>query len=259
MQAELNRICADLAATNLDQSFADVLTYMLPDTAKETLAWITERQSKVAANDATNYATAILQILKNIKKKADRAVTTDKMRCTGIQVSLADSMCLFVCGLLTHPSMSFLALTTSIKDEHKAYATEFLKYMISYQSAMIKVVEHSPQNTTAAALIDDKFAVDTHLTEPLPGTCFICARKEEYKNKLPKQTLVLDAFSELDQFVHYNPIAWHAYSLWFFKRSNPDPEMCCYGASSGDKSFIFMGAYDHHVKTTKQNMSHSPD
>jgi hypothetical protein len=81
--------------------------------------------------------------------------------------------------------MSFLDLV----QKHSAYANEFFDYMIAKSDKKIQVAEY----------MSDKELQDAE--EAMTGTCFICAEREQYKNNLPKQVLVLDAFSREDQFV----------------------------------------------------------
>jgi hypothetical protein len=85
-------------------------------------------------------------------------------------------------------------------------------------------------------------------TSKVDRTCFICAKERAPENMIHDNILVLDAFSYKDQFVEYDPVVWHPCCLWLFA-SDTEQAMCCYGATTGNKSFIFIRNYKEHVET----------
>jgi hypothetical protein len=131
---------------------------------------------------------------------------THKLQCTG-NFRLARCMCLFVCGLLKHDSMSFLQLS----QDNGVYAVSFCSYMIHNLERTIPVVQSSPDtnNEIFGYLVtqeDFTAKIATPSTQIISGQHFICAREKSEKNMKHTAILVLDAFSETGQFVQYHPV-----------------------------------------------------
>jgi hypothetical protein len=198
MQAEVNRACQHLTSMDLTVNLEEALRAALPsDTVRATIAFIAQRRKPGEKDPATD----MLEMLTKIKARVLQNLAGDVVRCTGT-VSFSYGMCLFVCDLLQHPSMSFLDLV----QKHREYADTFFDYMIENLSQKIKVVEHTSDNSAASAVVTSPFAdLKPQGADEVFGTCFICAKQEEYKNT-PQKVLVLDEFSETDQFVKYPPV-----------------------------------------------------
>ncbi len=91
---------------------------------------------------------------------------------------------------------------------------------------------------------------------PVSGASFICARRRAPENMAHKDMLVLDAFSDVGQFVEYDPAVWHPYCLWAFANTQqPGPGLCCYGVKTGTKSFVFIGDYSQHSDQVRSSNS----
>ena len=99
-----------------------------------TMKYINLRDNGIADIEQKN-STRILTILKKIRYNwVTDTMKSERIQSTGL-ITAADSMCLFVCGILTHPTMSFNALVQS----HPAYADAFFDYMIEQSTTKITV------------------------------------------------------------------------------------------------------------------------
>jgi hypothetical protein len=171
MQAEVNGACAKLKTMNLDINLQEALTGTLtPDDVRATMAYIAERQARRPATETLNdLSTTVLTFLKTIRTKASTNVVAYTINCTGA-VDMSYCMCLFVCGLLTHPSMSFLGLV----QENKDYANQFFDYMIKNAGGQITVEEYTSASQAGGAAVTGMFDVlNPQGTQTILGTCFI--------------------------------------------------------------------------------------
>jgi hypothetical protein len=109
--------------------------------------------------------------------------------------------------------------------------------MIKYAAGVLTVEEYTSASQVAGLdVIRPRFGdLNPQGAQTILGTCFICTKQETYGAKSPKNILVLDAFSQEDQFLQYHPIVWFPYSLCLFGKSGGEPEMCCYGVSNSNK------------------------
>ena len=218
-----------------------ILTRMNVANVYATMTYIDKRDEHIEDYD-NRYSTRILTILKTIRHNSiTEDMKNERIQSTG-QITTAHSMCLFVCGLLTHPTMSFNALVSS----HPAYADAFFDAMIAQSSTKITVaVVDAP--ASAASLT----AIAGEQTQ-VSAACFICAKEDSPENITKNNTLVLDAFSDKDQYLKYPPVVWHLHCLWLF---NTDNNMRCYAARTPTVSYIFIGNYAEHVQRVKANVT----
>ena len=144
LQAKIQEICnGDLFArfsntelTNPNNDVARNLVSFLQKISNvkdlpTTMKYINQRDKGITDIDQ-RYSTRILTILKKIRH--NWATHSERIQSTG-EITAAHTMCLFVCGLLTHPTMSFNALVKS----HPAYADAFFDYMIEQSTTKITV------------------------------------------------------------------------------------------------------------------------
>jgi hypothetical protein len=258
MQAAVNAVCLDLISKVSDGDIGN-FTYTLPMLLKainrpnfqDTLRYIKNRQdtlntlSQSNGSVSLNYQTLLLAILKEIRGTAE--VVSSKqllIPCTG-QVKASHCMCLYVCGLLSPPQLSFLDLTQG-NDEERAYADAFFDSVFADPNLQITVAEISSSGLD----VDNKLNAmnDPSAQEKVMGVSgksFICARKRAPQNMAHENILVLDAFSDVSQLVEYDVAVWHPYCLWAFAQTQ-QPILSCYGVKTGTKSFVFMGNYMEH-------------
>ncbi len=196
-------------------------------TLPETMQHINERDRLLQPTEAAtkgSYSTRILTALKQIRSNYTTInLAEDKIKITG-KIRPADSMCLFVCGLLVYPTMSF----NEWVQDHADYAKAFFDYMIENLNKTITVKETGPvADAAATAAFDAMDKSDTRVS----GECFICALENDTRNTCAKNILILDAFSHKDQFLQYEPAVWHLYCLWHFN-FGADKVMRCFAANT---------------------------
>jgi hypothetical protein len=234
MQQYVDAVYDELKAVNIDtfQDLRSLLKHMRPDTHEATMNFIEQFRHTLSPRD-TIFAT-----LKAIRSKYVTTSMNDEMiKFTG-KIAPADIMCLFVCGLLTYPSMSFLDWL--LVETTNAYAHRFLRYMLDSLSFTIFVNETLPATGTATLEAIEKE------TNTIYASCFLCARENNRSNVSHAHTLVLDAFSHQDQFLEYDPAVWHLYCLWLFRQNKTD--LLCYAAKTPAASYIFMVNYEEHIQ-----------
>ena len=250
---ELKQITEDV----FDSMDLDALVRRLrPLTAAQTMHYITTRDGELKDNNIQgSYSQRIRGKLTTIRNKyMNEAFKNERIRITG-NVMPADSMCLFVCGLLPYPGMSFMQWVSSDQPAVTAYANAFFDYMMQ-ASAAIYVQTTKPTSNDAELT---RLQTDA-LTTPSP--CFICAEElllEDMLTLNDKKVLILDAFSYKnkddafsadDTFLQYHPVVWHLHCLYLFRA---DDTLCCYAAKTPGASYAFMGNYEKHFKTVKEN------
>jgi hypothetical protein len=140
----------------------------------------------------------------------------DRIKFTGT-ITPAHSMCLFVCGLLMYPGMSFSQWASSSAD----YASAFFEYMIG--DAMSNTIQiHTQPHVTDDGLLDP---LKQDATPAAAG--YICAEQLRFKDMQAlhaKKVLILDAFSPKPEdlnnqaladhiFLQYHPVVWHLHCL----------------------------------------------
>jgi hypothetical protein len=89
-------------------------------------------------------------------------------------------------------------------------------------------------------------------TDEVTGACFVCAEKEAAVYMSHDNTVILDAFSSVGQFTHYDPVVWYAYCLWALA-SVGVREASCFGVKTDSKVFMFIGNYAEHVDFVKSS------
>jgi hypothetical protein len=211
-----------------------------PLAAKIALDYIQDRDEELKDTEKSLHGTYSARICTALKRIRDGylspAANQAVIQFTG-SVRPADTMCLFVCGLLAYPSMAFSSWLASKDSE--PYANRFFDYMIKNLDTTVHVHDIAP---TAATAEFDK--IDSE-TATVPASCFLCARENDARNMQPQHIVVLDAFSHTNQFRKYEPVVWHLYCLWL---SRADDTMRCYAARTPTKSYIFIGCYDQHAR-----------
>jgi hypothetical protein len=155
-------------------------------------------------------------------------------------------MSLFVCGLLTYPSMQFSDWIASASPAaHKAYADAFFDDIFIFDSAKIQF-----ERILSTAGTADLDAISQE-TAVVPGSCFLYARENNASNTHHENILILDAFSHENQFFKYVPAVWHLYCLWQFQS---EPNMRCYAARVASTTFVFITHYAQHVQDVKNTV-----
>ncbi len=226
-------------------TLASFLQKMTRPDFQDTLRYIKNRQdalNTLSQSNGTipvNYQTLLLVILKELRGTAEVAPQKQCLiPCTG-QVKASHCMCLYVCGLLSPPQLSFLDLTQGSTQE-KAYADAFFGTIFADADLQITVAEFSSSGLD----VDDRF---NGMNDPsqqekvmaVSSKSFMCARTRAPQNMAHENILVLDAFSDVSQFVEYDVAVWHPYCLWAFAHAQ-QPILSCYGVKTGTKSFVFI-------------------
>ena len=183
----------------------------------------------------------------SIRSKESAMNGENKIQIKG-RICPSHCMCLFVCGLLKHETMSFDAwLQTHTMD---AYVADFLNDIIKVgREINVDVTADIEDSTDLSALVNDGTRVN--------GSCFICA--EEDVHPRAGNLVFLDVFSSPDKFAKYPPDVWHLYCIWLFDSTQG---MLCYGLSAGAISYVFLGHYSehaHHVKDSATASTSSAD
>ena len=172
MQEKITFICeelrekftdaAELAAVDLDR----FLTKLRPMTASIAIEYIKERDSKLDPSDPKgSYSQLILTALTTIRHNhITDNIQSERIKFTGT-IRPADTMCLFVCGFLAYPPMTFSVWVSTDESEH--YTDQFFDYMIENLGKTIQVQAIGPTTSTAEFDKIDQEAVK------VSGSCFI--------------------------------------------------------------------------------------
>ena len=245
---------------DVDQiDLAPLLQRLRNTTADKTMEYIhgwDESLSPTEKERFGSYEKRILAKLRTIRHKYTTASMQDeRIKCIGT-IRPADSMCLFVCGLLPYPGMSFSGWVSSDKPAVKAYADAFFEYMMG------DAMQNTIQIYQTLPVTDDDLLnpLLTDTTKPAPG--YICAEtliSEDMHALHAKNVLILDAFSPKPEdlnnqaladhtFLQYHPVVWHLHCLWLYSADNT---LCCYAAKTGSACYIFIGNYEDHVNKVK--------
>ena len=128
---------------------------------------------------------------------------------------------------------------------HETYADQFFDAVFDFIPEGSAPVEITVVEGTAD---EAKFTALLQKPAVAAGTSFLCAHEGAPQNVSHDNTLVLDIFHDHDQYVLYDPVVWYPFCLWAFARNATGSAamplvMCCYGVSTGTKSFLFIANY----------------
>jgi hypothetical protein len=248
MQDEVTRVCQALKDNFQDDEIENpvfTLTKILqrmikrPADLSDIMRYIDERDTQRTA-PAKKYSTILKDELCKMRTNPRSVTCTEKIKA-------GQCMCLFVCGLLETRDMHFGQLYQS----HKEYADKFFDAVIAFMNEGSEPVEITVIEGTAS---DAKFTALSQKPAVAAGTSFLCAHEGAPQNLSHDNTLVLDIFHDHDQYVLYDPVVWYPFCLWAFTRNATGSvarplSMCCYGVSTGRKSFLFIANYEPNAET----------
>jgi hypothetical protein len=247
MQKEVTRVCQELKDKFTDdevgnplftlQTFLDRMITRKAD-RDDIMRYITGRDTSQTL-PSKKYSTILKDELCKMRTNPTSVTCTQKIKA-------GQCMCLFVCGLLETQGMHF----GQVYQSQREYADKFFDDAIAFINEGSEPVEITVVEGTAD---EAKFTALLQQPAVAAGTSFLCAHEGAPQNVSHDNTLVLDIFHDHDQYVLYDPVVWYPFCLWAFARNATGSaamplSMCCYGVSTGTKSFLFIANYEQNAE-----------